>query len=160
MHCSQPRTYLVPEEQRATVPPSGLFHWLSAVFHTSDSVILQKLWPRRFFLYALSQYASESLCPPYFVDNSNPYSLELHSREEWVRWSPWIGYPQLGRCAVGTRRLLLDSLVYGIARDHICVLHDIRRVKGLCSYPTTVPCVASASPTRVCERNLGDRYSR
>ena len=49
MHCSQPRTYLVPEKQRATVPPSGFFHWISAVFHTSDSVILRKSGLDAFF---------------------------------------------------------------------------------------------------------------
>lgn len=53
-HCSQPRTYLVPEEQRATVPSSGLLHWILAVFHTSDSEILQKSGLDAFFMRYLS----------------------------------------------------------------------------------------------------------
>ena len=39
----------MPEEQRITVTPSGFLHWISAVFHTSDSVILQKSGLDAFF---------------------------------------------------------------------------------------------------------------
>ena len=46
---SQPRTFLVPEKQRAEVFSSGLFFWILVVFQTSDWVILQKFDLDAFF---------------------------------------------------------------------------------------------------------------
>ena len=39
---SQPRTYLVPERERTTAPPRGLWQWLISVFKTSNSDFIQK----------------------------------------------------------------------------------------------------------------------
>ena len=40
--CSQPRTYLVPEKERVTAPPQGIWRWVSPVFRTSNSDFIQK----------------------------------------------------------------------------------------------------------------------
>ncbi|WEW57982.1 hypothetical protein PRK78_003449 [Emydomyces testavorans] len=39
---SQPRTYLVPERERTTPSPPGLFRWVGPVFKTSNSEFIQK----------------------------------------------------------------------------------------------------------------------
>ncbi|KAJ5770548.1 uncharacterized protein N7511_002599 [Penicillium nucicola] len=38
----QPRTYLVPDRERTTPSPPGLFHWIGPVFRTSSSEFIQK----------------------------------------------------------------------------------------------------------------------
>ncbi|KAI2676559.1 hypothetical protein CBS147317_8670 [Penicillium roqueforti] len=38
----QPRTYLVPDRERTTPSPPGLFHWIVPVFRTSSSEFIQK----------------------------------------------------------------------------------------------------------------------
>jgi len=48
-HGSQPRTYLVSEQQRAKVSPSGILSWILLVFQTPDWVILQKSGLDAFF---------------------------------------------------------------------------------------------------------------
>ena len=37
-----PRTFLVPERERTTAPPKGLWQWVPAVFKTSNSEFIQK----------------------------------------------------------------------------------------------------------------------
>jgi len=48
-HDSQPRTYLVSEQQRAKVSSSEILSWILLVFQTSDWVILQKSGLDAFF---------------------------------------------------------------------------------------------------------------
>ncbi|KAL9039203.1 MAG: hypothetical protein Q9214_004974, partial [Letrouitia sp. 1 TL-2023] len=38
----RPRTYLVPPRERTKAPPEGLWHWIAAVFQTSNSEFISK----------------------------------------------------------------------------------------------------------------------
>jgi len=42
MRRSQPRTFLVPERERTSAPPKGLWQWILPVFKTSDSEFIRK----------------------------------------------------------------------------------------------------------------------
>lgn len=59
MGVSQPRTYLVPEQQRVQTSSSGIFSWVTVLFQTSDVAILQRSGLDAFFflryLYTLSR---------------------------------------------------------------------------------------------------------